>query len=186
MKIIVINGSGTSGKDTVVTMVKDYMNIRKIGGKPSALVTNISSVDQIKEIASTLGWNGEKNDKSRKFLSDLKDLSTNYNNGPFKYIQNQINLARGRSLFHSKTLGIDLDTLVFVHIREPEEIRKMKEYYGDDCVTLLIKRDSVEQFSNHADKNVDNYSYMDIINNNGSLKELNKNIITYINKTMEY
>ena len=40
---------------------------------------NISSVDKVKEAAKVLaGWNGEKDEKSRKFLSDLKD-GDNYN-----------------------------------------------------------------------------------------------------------
>ena len=32
----------------------------------------ISSVDKVKEIARIAGWNGEKDDKGRKLLADLK------------------------------------------------------------------------------------------------------------------
>ena len=59
--IIVINGTGGSGKDTFVEYVSKY-----------AKVYNFSSVDKVKEIAKLIGWTGTKTDKDRKFLSDLK------------------------------------------------------------------------------------------------------------------
>ena len=71
-KIVVINGSGGSGKTTFVSMVKKY-----------ASVCEISSVERIKQAATLLGWNGDKTEKDRKFLSDLKFLSSAYNNLSF-------------------------------------------------------------------------------------------------------
>ena len=66
---IIINGCGGVGKDTFVDYCRIFANI-----------TNISSVDKIKEAAKILGWNGGKAEEDRKFLSDLKLLSTGYNN----------------------------------------------------------------------------------------------------------
>ena len=61
-EIVVINGSVGVGKDTFVQFCAEY-----------APIMNISSVDKVKEAAKVLaGWNGEKDEKSRKFLSDLK------------------------------------------------------------------------------------------------------------------
>ena len=51
---------------------------------------SISSVDKVYEAASLLGWTGTKTDKDRKFLSDLKDLSTAYNDMPFEEIKKKI------------------------------------------------------------------------------------------------
>ena len=77
-EIVVINGSGGAGKDTFVQFCGEYTSIM-----------NISSVDKVKEAAKVLaGWNGEKDEKSRKFLSDLKELGIEYNDAPFKYISN--------------------------------------------------------------------------------------------------
>ena len=64
--IIVINGTGGSGKDTFVEYVSKY-----------AKVYNFSSVDKVKEIAKLIGWTGTKTDKDRKFLSDLKKNNSN-------------------------------------------------------------------------------------------------------------
>lgn len=51
---------------------------------------NISSVDKIKEAAKVLGWDGGKTEEDRKFLSDLKLLSTGYNNYLYEYIRTNV------------------------------------------------------------------------------------------------
>ncbi|MBO5879339.1 MAG: hypothetical protein J6Q68_02150, partial [Clostridia bacterium] len=62
--VMVINGAGGVGKDTLCDFASAHFS-----------VMNISSITPIKEIAAMCGWNGEKSDKARKFLSDLKALS---------------------------------------------------------------------------------------------------------------
>ncbi len=75
-RVIIINGMGGSGKDTFVEFCAKH-----------GAVTNISSVDKVKEAAKILvGWDGAKDEKSRKLLVDLKKLSIDYNNYPTKYI----------------------------------------------------------------------------------------------------
>mgnify|MGYP003413829183 CR=1 FL=1 len=34
--------------------------------------------------------------------------------------------------------------LTFIHCREPKEIQRFKDYYGKECITLLIRRAAVE------------------------------------------
>ena len=70
MKVVVINGAMTSGKDTFCEFCKDYRG---------NYIASISTVDYIKEIASNVGWDGKKTPEARKFLSDLKDLTTEFN-----------------------------------------------------------------------------------------------------------
>ena len=75
-RIVIINGVGGSGKDTFVELCAKHAN-----------VINISSVDKVKEAAKVLvGWNGEKDEKSRKLLVDLKKISIEYNDYPTAYI----------------------------------------------------------------------------------------------------
>ena len=57
---IVINGCGGVGKDTLCQMAARHYKVR-----------NISSVTPIKELAVQCGWNGAKDNRSRKFLSDF-------------------------------------------------------------------------------------------------------------------
>lgn len=147
-KIFVINGSGGVGKDTFVEFV-------------SAITPtlNISSVDKVKEIAKQIGWDGEsKTEKDRKFLSDLKKITSEYCDMPFQYMKEKI-----EKYMFCKQLCI------FLHIREPEEIeRAVKEF---NAKTILITRYSVDPItSNTSDANVNNYKYDYEIANNGTLE----------------
>lgn len=154
VKTIIINGSGKVGKDTFVSLCRNY----------HVKIFNISTVDKVKEAAKLLGWTGKKDEVSRKFLSDIKDLSTQYCNHPKAYIENYI-----KEVKNNYDNGI-----VFVHSREPEEIKWFKENISD-CYTLLIKNNRVNEIkTNHADANVEKYNYDYIIQNNTSLVELDK------------
>ena len=149
-RIIIINGSGGVGKDTFVEFCGEWANVK-----------NISSVDKVKEAAKVLvNWNGEKDDKSRKFLADLKKMSIEYNNYPIKYIEMQAN----------DFLNNDEQNLMFIHIREVEEIEKVKELLN--AKSLLITSTRVEKIlTNSSDANVDNCKYDYYIENNGTLEE---------------
>ena len=62
-----------SGRDV------DKFKEMKLTPVPGDKVENISSITPIKDLAKLCGWGGEKNEKSRKFLSDLKQLLIDYN-----------------------------------------------------------------------------------------------------------
>ena len=116
------------------------------------------------------GWDGTKTLENRKFLSDLKDLLTNWDDVPYKMIELRV-----------KTLPGDSDWIMFVDCREPAEIQKMKERLN--ATTLLIQRESVEgaETSNHADANVFNYNYDLTIENNSDIIDLEKKAKDFIN-----
>ena len=155
MKIFVINGTGGSGKDTFIEIFK-----RKYHDKGT--VINISTVDTIKEAAKCFFfWDGKKDEKSRKFLSDLKDLVTNYSDAPFKYIKGTIELWSDSN-----------DAIIFIHCREPEEIERLVKNFNAQTI-LIDARERVPAInSNHADSDVYEYAYDYIIDNNGSRKQL--------------
>lgn len=157
-QIFIINGSGGVGKDTFVKFVSDELNDIM---KRFHTVVNFSSVDRVKEIAKEIGWNGGKTEKDRKFLSDLKALTNNYCDMPFKSLENKA--------FEFKRN--DENILLFLHIREPEEITRAVLKYN--AKTILITRNSIHKIvSNLSDKNVFNYKYDYEIENNGTLDEL--------------
>ena len=149
-QVFIINGSGGVGKDTFIELVSKYSYIR-----------NFSSVDEVKHYAKMMGWNGEKDEKSRKFLSDLKDILTEYNDKPFTYLQSCVN----------RFLKDKESEFCFLHIREPEEIQRAKEAFN--AITILVTRDNIEQVKgNHADEQVLQYTYDVHIRNDNSLKWL--------------
>lgn len=114
---IVINGVGGSGKDTLISLLEEHYKVK-----------NISSITPIKEFAKIMGWQGEKTDKARKFLADLKALLTDYNNYPTNYILQE------QQMFLSSD-----EQVLFVHIREPQEIAKFVSLSQGNTVTLLIR-----------------------------------------------
>ena len=152
-KVFVINGIAGSGKDTFVSMV-------------GAIVptVNYSSVSKIKDAAKMLGWDGEKDDRSRRFLSDLKQLSAKYNDFPFNCMMKKI----------EDFLEDDIHEFLFLHIREPQEIGRIV-YMIHEIQTVLVRNDNVKQVtSNRSDAEVYEYDYDIIINNSGDLASLNK------------
>jgi hypothetical protein len=161
MIVFIINGKPTVGKDTFVSMVdKAYYYI-----KPNSLVTNISTVDRIKKAAGLLGWNGEKTPEARKFLADLKALSTEYNDFPTMYCCDYAEKNK------------DMFDILFIHCREPENITNIKNRILNisriPCYTLQVVREDVEEVtSNTADMNTDNYDYDIVVDNNGTINDL--------------
>lgn len=158
-KIFILNGSGGVGKDTFVDLVSNYIP-----------TIHFSSVTKVKEIAKAIGWDGGKTEKDRKFLSDLKILCTEYNNMPFNSMKEKV----------SEFLNGDTNAL-FIDIREPNEIEIAKQAFNAE--TVLVKRDSVTHItSNMADANVYNYQYDHIIENNGSIEDLNNAAKMFVDK----
>ncbi len=155
-RIIVINGTGGSGKDTFVEFVSKYKK-----------VFNFSSIDKVKEVARVIGWEGKKTEKDRKFLSDLKKLTTEYNDMAFNSIKDAV------QKFYSSD-----EEIMFIHIREPEEIERAVSKFNAE--TLLIKREGLENISsNYSDANIDNYAY-DYYIYNTTLENLEKQAYDFV------
>lgn len=147
---IVINGQGGVGKDTLCDLAAEEFSIY-----------NVSSITPIKEIAKSFGWTGGKDDKSRKFLAALKALSVEYNDFPTLWLRERY----GEFLASDKQI-------MFIHIREPEEIAKFVGATGGEAKTLLIRggeRVRTSAYGNAADDCVENYYYDYYYTNDKSL-----------------
>lgn len=152
-KIFITNGSGGCGKDTFAKFVSELVPTYKY-----------SSIDAVKRCAKEMGWNGEKGERDRKFLSDLKELTSNYNDFSFKDISKLVEDFKSNKIY---------STVLLIDIREPNEIQRVKKAFGAE--TILITRNSVKPIlSNMADANVENYKYDYYIDNNGTQEDLRK------------
>ena len=154
--IIVINGKGGSGKDELINhWPEKYMNV--------------SSIDPIKTVAKSLGWDGKKDKKGRLFLSNLKKLADENNSFSTNYLMEQV------KKFYSQ----DEANTMFVHIREPENIElfraRVKALPMDEEVkvlTVLVMAEwSDKEFGNPSDDNVTNYSYDIVFKNIAGIEE---------------
>lgn len=197
-KIIIINGSGGVGKDAFAKRVieetinlakriipvenEDYCVDPEVFYRIDNIITNnISTIDCVKNIAKMFNWNGEKSEKDRKMLSDLKDLMTVYNDYPFKRITAQIT----DWLRYDKTRPNDMydHSFLFVHCREPKEIDRIKNQFPNDTFTLLVQNPKVAKITgNHADKEVENYNYDFTVVNDSDLIALRKVAIDFYKK----
>ena len=148
--IIIINGKGGVGKDTLCSFVAEKYR-----------VMNISAVTPIKDMAKIIGWNGEKDNKSRKLLSDLKMIAISYNDFPNMYL-----LAECKSFIRSE------NEILFVHIREKQQIEHFISSVGYPVTTLLIRRfEESVKYGNSSDDEVELYNYDYVYNNTKGLSE---------------
>lgn len=160
LKILAINGAPGSGKTTFENMLKTRMG---------AYYCSRSTIDRVKEIAAKCGWDGTKTLENRKFLSDLKDLLTNYNDGPMQDIIRCLNNFEDDLRLHH----VEGQPHIFCSdVREPAGLQRFKDELG--AITILIRRTAAEESktSNHADAEVLNFNYDFIIENNDTLEEL--------------
>ena len=164
--IYIVNGKPESGKTTFENFVKTHM------GDPYCVI--LSTITVVKEIAKYCGWNGEKTPKDRKFLSDLKDLLTEWHDIPFNSVVNTVRVEKNEFDMY----GIK-DYAIFIDCREPKEIDRLKKKLG--AKTVLIRRDNHQiETSNHADEEVEDYEYDIVIKNNGTLDYLERQAKAFI------
>lgn len=157
-RVIILNGSARAGKDTFANHIKIRADLTE-----DMFAHSLSTVDEVKRICKEFGVGDEKTDADRKLWSDVKDLWTAYNDGPFNDITTRISYLYG---------GENVKSIYIVMCREPEEIAKFKKHYGEECRTILIRRPGLDIPNNHADMNVENYEYDIEISNSGSKENL--------------
>lgn len=163
MKLVVVNGLPGCGKTT-------FENLCMKNKKYTANI--FSTVDKVKEFATIMGWDGTKTPANRKFLSDLKDILTEWRDFPY------VNTLNRAHKWENEMIALNFDTnklVAFIDVREPDEIAK---FAASGATTVVVKRNTkdykvtTENVSNHADANVYNYSYDYVINNDGTLEDL--------------
>ena len=185
-KVVIINGKPQSGKDTFCKYAQGYCD-----DDESANTLIISSVDPLKEMLTQLGWDGTKTDKVRDMLMDMKQLWVQNQDGPTMFLFNNI------LEFHKACTGED--NIVFVHIREPEEIKKLVnaltgfESMGIDVISLLVIRKGGEDTPNQPTETrrsddealINSYEYDVTINNDEDLIKLQELAAEFVDKLLE-
>ena len=158
MIVLIVNGAPKSGKDTLIDTINTWYGC-----------VNYSSVTWIKEIAKQMGWDGGKTPADRKFLAQLKDTSTEYNNGPFNKIIAKL----------QQTKEIGEDQFFCVCIREPEEIAKLLYWCNTKNIpatSIYVRNGEAEKEAyataeHPADLEFHQFRYGYQVYNNGSLEQ---------------
>ena len=162
--VIVINGKGGVGKDAFCDAAGAFWPAR-----------NVSAITPVKEIARACGWDGGKDLKSRKFLADLKQLLVDYNGLPNAYLEGEY-----RAFLDSDAV------LLFVHIREAEQIADFLPRVHGPKVTLLVRSRRVDgaSYGNAADDLVESWHYDYIFHNDGPLESLPQAVHAFLSQIM--
>lgn len=167
IQIWCVNGTGGVGKTTFENMCQD------LSKNSNVLIGVRSTVDLVKEFARTCGWNGAKSEVDRRFLSDLKDALTRWNDVPVKDI---FKAYKGLQILCDAS---GRNGILFVDAREPDELHRFRSEFGAKC--LLIRRDCVKTItSNHADADVEKFNYDYIIENNGNEEDLKRLAVKFL------
>jgi len=156
-QVIIINSRGGAGKDTMIDYASKYFRIK-----------NVSSVDKIKQIAKHCGWDGEKDERGRQLLIDIKQSVMKYNDLPFKLMCDEI-----------KKFKRSKNEFLFIHIREEPEINKLKSAFPD-VKSLLVTRKGLQQWDNNIDDNVETFQHDYTFANDGTIEEGGESFVSLI------
>lgn len=165
-KIIVINGKGGIGKDTLIEALAD--------AAPHYIhVSNISSIAPIVQAVDSTGIvkNGKTN-AYRKLLSDMKTAIDEYYRAEegVAYTTDYLN-KKIIQWEHLCEFGKASHHVLFVHIREPEMIQTFVTVHPE-ATTILVKSDRAQdEYGNPADDWVESYKYNYIFEANGTKEE---------------
>ena len=170
--VVIINGHPRSGKDTFIDLTKSVGKYISVSG---VKIWKTSLIDPIKKAAELLGWTYEKDDRARKFLSDLKVLADK---------------TYGFSEDFTKSwakdfVEYDASGILFMQAREPKDIDMIKSVakeFGLNAVTLFISRkDAIrDEYACDADAGVEEYSYDYTISNDGTLDDLRDEAFAFL------
>lgn len=177
--VCILNGCGTSGKDTFASLV------RGANPKPTVHLSAITAVQEICKLMvgssahamfpSPIARNhyinehiDHKSQAYRKLLSQVKAAWNEFNLGPDWFAVNAIERACTNK---SKT---EMPSIIFLDCREPESIHRIALWLKTSLrlitITLLIDgRVDPSTFGNDSDRNVANYEYTLTIHNNKGL-----------------
>lgn len=161
--IIVVNGKGGIGKDTLINNLLSVSDI---------IPYNVSSIDPIKAKCREYWETKQKSEAYRKLLATLKkaydefELATNGVSFTEKYLLEKTELYMN--------ISGEAQYVMFVHIREPENIQTYindvaQKYPDVKVATLLVSsKRAKKSYGNEADEGVENYKYTHYFESNDS------------------
>lgn len=155
-KIFIVNGKPRAGKDTFAELLGKHCRVFKY-----------SSVAKVKQIAAKCGWDGSKMDKDRRFLSELKRITTEFNDMSYDDVAEKV----------AYFLKTDFFDVMLIDIREPEEIERAIEGFGAEAI-FIENKNVPAVTTNLSDRNADVefFEYDHIVLNNGTLEDFEKTV----------
>lgn len=158
MKVVLISGKATHGKDFTANILKQ--ELEKRNNKPLIL----HYADYLKFLCkSAYAWDGKKDENGRTLLQHIgTDLARN--NNPDIWVNVVIETI--------KALKTEFDYFIIPDTRFPNEIERMVDEFGETSViNINVKRDnyvsglSAEQLKHPSETALDKYSFDHVLVN---------------------
>ncbi len=177
VKIFIVSGKAQAGKDTVCKLIHNYVKSKNLK------VINLQFSSYIKMYAKNIiNWDGSEENKPRTFLQELgTDI-----------IRNKIddNFFIDRIIEDIKVYSYFFDVITISDARFPKELDSIYNSF-DNVIKIRITRTLFENNLDDEEKNhiteigLDRYiDYNYEIVNDGTLDDLNNEVIKMIDKTM--
>jgi hypothetical protein len=172
MIVFYINGAGGSGKSEFIQAAANNFS----------RVHDISSIDGIKEKAKKeFGWDGQKDEKGRELLRDLKAASIKYNDGPVEYIKTRLTEIKQREEKEKHSS----ENIIFVTVREAEEIKKLQACMPGK--TISVERSGIEVGATEKEfiKANKAFKYDFTYKNEGTINDLQLGAVELLTKILQ-
>jgi hypothetical protein len=162
--VIIVNGLPRSGKDTAIELMQHLMF-------PKIAARSYSSIDPVRNVLADWGVDlSAKTEEDRKLMSTIGDALEEHSN--FKTEE-----SFKKVLSFQEGAGLR-DLVVFIQIREPDLIDKLKRRLEDvDIPVTRLKIQSsrgLKLTSNPADAGIDEMVYDRLIQNDSDLDDLKR------------
>lgn len=165
--VIVVNGPPRAGKDTLIGFMGQHLNDARIQWE------EFSSIDPVKEMLTKAGFYlTKKTEADRKLLAVVGEAVEEHSQWRTQQCLEKI--ADFDSTYNN-------EGVVFLHIREPENIKRVRDALnmagatGIKFRTVFLSSSRAENVtSNEADRRVAEMEYNRYALNDGSLDELNE------------
>lgn len=158
MKIFLISGKSESGKDSFYKIARQYFSQDN--------VYRLAFADEVKRIATEMGWNGEKDENGRSGLIMVGEGARKYFDEDI-WIKKLLGLLQG---YHT------LDIIFITDCRYPNEVDSVRSWaksHGHEVYTVRVERPlhvnklTEEQRNNPSEVALDDYGMWDYIIDNG-------------------
>ena len=163
MKILLIGGKAGSGKDTVAKIIKE--NFPK--------VRLLAFATRIKDIAYSIGWSGEKDEKGRRLLQHIGAVGREYNKNTWV---NDV-------VYKLKSPMLNKNTNIFVitDFRFPNEYQVLKENFPNSIYTICVTGRQAnlgdENSKDISENSLNDFVFDFVIDNSGSKEDLETNVV---------
>lgn len=172
MKVCCISAKARHGKDTAADILKEYLE------SLNQRVLIIHYADLLKFICTKFfGWDGQKDEKGRTILQHIGTDIVGAKN-PAYWVDWVVNFLK---LFED-----EWDFVLIPDCRYPIEFQRVhEEFYS---TILRIERPnfdnglSLEQKQHTSEVAMDDYTFDEVIKNDGSLEDLKEKVIKYANR----